>query len=385
MKRREFLSMAAAAGASLSMPRAFGAELANGGVASKLDAGATAADSGKLLFMIELKGGNDGLNTVIPYADSTYYALREQIAIPRNRVLALDARTALHPSLNALLPLWRDGQLAIVQGVGSVGDDTSHFRSRQIWDTASRADAYQRDGWLTRALDQCARRGRNVATASFGCVEAGPFVRSTPERATADSWMHVDDPDDAVAEHADDDPVSRVASHAAGLSRIEAPTFRASIDTALRTAVDTSLRHDHRAIRLTLDGFDTHSNQPARHAALLAQLAEGCAILRAELERRGRWRDTLIVTYSEFGRSARENSKRGTEHGGGAAHFVAGGLVRGGLYGRTPDFARIDADGRLLVDVDFRRLYATVLGAFWKLDVKRILQDDVEPLPLLRA
>ena len=139
------------------------------------------------------------------------------------------------------------------------------------------------------------------------------------------------------------------------------------------------------AIRLTLDGFDTHSNQPAQHAALLRQLAEGCATLRAELTRRGRWRDTLVVTYSEFGRSARENVHRGTGHGGGAAHFVLGGQVRGGVYGRAADLARLDTDGNLPVDIDFRQIYATVLGPFLKLDANAVLQDDVPPLPLLRT
>ena len=387
MKRREFLTMAAAASASLSMPRVFAAPYASSGISTQLDAGATGRAPGKLLILIELKGGNDGLNTVIPFADSTYYALREHIAIPRDRVLPLDERVALHPAMRALLPFWRDGQLAVVQGVGCAQDHASHFRSTEIWDTASCADVYRRDGWLTRAVGQCAAMQQGIAAASFGSVEPGPFAGSADRAGTDEVWAHVDDPD--AAPHVDGiDADEGDGVHVPGAMRalqVNAPTLRNSIDAALRTVVDGTQPHTGGAIRLTLDGFDTHGNQPARHAALLAQLAEGCATLRAELTRRGRWRDTLIMTYSEFGRSARENIHRGTGHGGGAAHFVLGGQVRGGLYGRAPDLARLDSSGNLPVEIDFRQLYATALGPFLKLDANAVLQDDVPPLPLLRT
>ncbi|MCO4881512.1 DUF1501 domain-containing protein [Paraburkholderia caribensis] len=387
MKRREFLTMAAAASASLSMPRVFAAPHTSSGISTQLDAGATGRAPGKLIVLIELKGGNDGLNTVIPFADSTYYALREHIAIPRERVLPLDERVALHPAMRALLPFWRDGEVAVVQGVGCAQDHASHFRSTEIWDTASSADVYRHDGWLTRAIGQWPASQREVAAASFGSAEPGPFAGCAARVEADDAWARVDDPDAAPhagwldADRGEGDRVSGVAQ----ALRVSAPTLRDSIDAALRTVVDRFAPHMCGAIRLTLDGFDTHSNQPAQHAALLRQLAEGCATLRAELTRRGRWRDTLVVTYSEFGRSARENVHRGTGHGGGAAHFVLGGQVRGGVYGRAADLARLDTDGNLPVDIDFRQIYATVLGPFLKLDANAVLQDDVPPLPLLRT
>ena len=387
MKRREFLTMAAAASASLSMPRVFAAPHTSSGISTQLDAGATGRAPGKLIVLIELKGGNDGLNTVIPFADSTYYALREHIAIPRERVLPLDERTALHPAMRALLPFWRDGEVAVVQGVGCAQDHASHFRSTEIWDTASCADVYRRDGWLTRAVGQCAAMQQGVAAASFGSMEPGPFAGSAERVETDEVWARVDDPD--AAPHIDgidaDEGEGAPVPGATRALQVDAPTLRDSIDAALRAVVDRMPPHTCGAIRLTLDGFDTHSNQPAQHAALLRQLAEGCATLRAELTRRGRWRDTLVVTYSEFGRSARENVHRGTGHGGGAAHFVLGGQVRGGVYGRAADLARLDTDGNLPVDIDFRQIYATVLGPFLKLDANAVLQDDVPPLPLLRT
>ena len=382
MKRRDFLSMAAAAGASLSMSRVFAAPQPDGDITSRLDARTTARDGfGKLLILIELKGGNDGLNTVIPFADSTYYTLRRHIAIPRDQALALDARTALHPALRPLLSLWRDGELAVVQGVGSERDTSAHFRSREIWDTATRADVYRRDGWLTRAAGQCPALNGSFATASFGSVEPGPFAQSA--LCIEREWMRVDDPDAAGYVNWNDANEGKLGpTRSATFGR--ALTFRDSIDSALRT-IDGMQPRARTAIRLTLDGFDTHANQPGRHAGLLTQLADGCATLRAELMRRGRWRDTLVMTYSEFGRSAHENAQRGTEHGGAAAHFVMGGEVQAGVYGQPPDLTRLDADGKLPVEIDFRRLYATALASFWRLDANAVLDDDVKPLPLLRV
>jgi uncharacterized protein (DUF1501 family) len=138
-------------------------------------------------------------------------------------------------------------------------------------------------------------------------------------------------------------------------------------------------------IRLTLNGFDTHQNQPGQQAALLKQLAEGLASMKSALVELGRWDDTLVMTYAEFGRRPRENQSNGTDHGTVAPHFVMGGRVRGGLYGEPPTLARLDGNGNLPVGVDFRQLYATVLGPWWGLDASAILQQRFEPLPLLRV
>ncbi|MEM5437084.1 DUF1501 domain-containing protein [Paraburkholderia diazotrophica] len=392
MKRREFLSMAAATGAALSMSRAFGTPVPTSGIAPQPHACATAAGRrGKLLILIELKGGNDGLNTVVPFADPAYYALRGHIAIPRDRVIALDARMALHPSLRPLLPSWRSGQLAVVQGVGCAQASPSHFRSTEIWDTGSRADVYRRDGWLARAFAQWRAQQVRASAAAFCNVEAGPFAGLSFAHASPGAWAHVLKADDAPClnrsnmDLAEDDRATDSAFDASIAPPSRPATFLDSIDAVLRTALVSTKPGSYSAIRVTLDGFDTHANQPERHAALLEEFAQGCAMLHAELTRLGGWNDTLIVTYSEFGRSARENMVRGTEHGGAAAHFVMGGRVRGGLHGQPPDLARLDATGQLPVEIDFRRLYATVLGPFWALDARDILQDDVKPLPLLRA
>ncbi|SAL42036.1 DUF1501 domain-containing protein [Caballeronia telluris] len=309
----------------------------------------TGKKPGKTLVIVELKGGNDGLNTVVPFADPLYRTLRPTLGLSRDRLLQLDERTALHPATESLMPLWRDGRLAVVQGVGYAQPNLSHFRSTEIWDTASHADQYLRDGWLARALGGSPR----AETIAIGSVEAGPFAKNSTKGG----------------------PMRHVA----------APSFAASVDTAMRMLATVESSREITVLRLTLNGFDAHQNQALRHAALLGELSDGLVAMRRALVSLGRWDESLIMTCSEFGRGARENQTGGTDHGSAAPHFLAGGRVRGGLYGAMPALARIDGNGNLPVAVDFRRLYATVLGAWLGLDASAILQQRFEPLPLIVA
>jgi uncharacterized protein (DUF1501 family) len=300
MDRRAFLSLAAMSGA-FAMPAFSRASLP----VTRL----------KALVLVDLDGGNDGLNTVVPYADPHYYALRPNIAVERERVIALDARTGLHPSLDALMPAWRARQLAILQGVGYAMPNRSHFRSQQIWQTASRADEYVDAGWLAR----------------IGV-----------ERA------------------------------------ITGASFMDACGAASREIVKHDDAHGVKLVRLTLRGFDTHEAQAWRHASLLAELARGLASLRVSLMRSGDWPRTLVMSISEFGRSAFENAARGTEHGAASVQIVMGGRVAGGLYGAVPRLDALDDAGGLAVGIDFRKVYAAALHACG-------VAPGVEPLALFRA
>ncbi|SAL61946.1 PF07394 family protein [Caballeronia peredens] len=285
-------------------------------------------------MIVDLDGGNDALNTVIPIADPLYRKLRPALAIPRQCALPLDADTALHPSLLPLMTVWHANELAIVRGVGVGTFDRrhqrSHYRSRQIWDTASDADEYRRDGWLERAHGS---------------------------RAYVQDVIH---------------------------SR----TFVAACDAAARR-IETYGAHGAtdgvNVIPLTLHGFDTHENQAHRHASLLAQFAEGIALLRARLIASGDWAHTLVMTRSDFGRSAHENAARGTEHGAAGSHFMMGGHVRGGLFGAPPRLDALDDEGGLPVGIDFRTFFATALDACGHTDLASIFGQGIEPLRLLRA
>lgn len=362
MKRREFLAAAAGAGSSWWLP----------GLAHTMApvGGSRGAGYDNLLILVELNGGNDALNTVVPFSDPLYYRYRPHIAVPRDAAIALDEHTALHPSLAPLVPLWRARQLAIVQGVGYAAPNLSHFRSREIWDTASRADQYLRDGWLTRTFAQYPLSARFAADGLvLDSAEKGPFANGARVIALSPS--------------AAPSPLKTIFPRG---------VFGSSVKTAMEALRTSDLTPSTQAagqgvavMRLTLNGFDTHRNQPDRHAVLLSQLAAGVGAMRDALVELGRWDRTLIVTYSEFGRCARENDDRGTDHGMAAAHLVAGGRVRGGLYGDAPRLARVDGEGNLPVGLDFRQLYATVLGSWWGLDPRAVLQQRFDPLPLLRA
>ncbi|MFM0163094.1 Uncharacterized conserved protein, DUF1501 family [Burkholderia sp. GAS332] len=405
MKRRSFLSMGAAAGATLWLPRAFGAQAA-------AQSGPMSRGYGNLLILVELKGGNDGLNTVIPFADPTYYQLRKNIGIKREQAIQLDERTALHPSLQPLMPLWQSQQLAIVQGVSYAQPNLSHFRSIEIWDTASRSDQYLREGWLTRAFAQApvpagfAADGVVIGSAEMGPLANGAraialvnpvqFVKAS-HLATPVSLhernpelAHILDVENDIVKAAD--RLRPTQGQAQLKTAFPGGAFGSSIKTAMQVlaAGDTAQGQPKSGqgvavIRLTLNGFDTHQNQPGQQAALLKQLAEGFASMKSALVELGRWDETLVMTYAEFGRRPRENQSNGTDHGTVAPHFVMGGRVRGGLYGVPPVLARLDGNGNLPVGVDFQQLYATVLGPWWGLDASAILQQRFEPLPLLRV
>ncbi|RQR49127.1 DUF1501 domain-containing protein [Burkholderia sp. Bp9125] len=404
MNRRDFLALtgaAATAGVSLWQP---------GALAATLAAQKQAAGYANVLILVELKGGNDGLNTVVPYADPLYYEFRRGIGIKRDQVLQLDERTGLHPSLAPLLPLWRDRQVAIVQGVGYPQPNLSHFRSIEIWDTASRSDQYLHEGWLTRAFAQApVPAGFAADGVVLGSAEMGPlangaraialvnpaqFIRAarlaepSSLREQNPALAHIIDVENDIVKAAD--RLRPRGGMRAFKTAFPAGAFGTSVKTAMQVlaaceASGAGVQDGVAVLRLTLNGFDTHQNQPGQQAALLKQFAEGMSAMRDALVELGRWNETLVMTYAEFGRRVRENQSNGTDHGTAAPHFVMGGRVAGGLYGAPPALGQLDGNGNLPVAVDFRQLYATVLGPWWGLDAARVLQQRFEPLPLLKA
>ena len=354
---------------------------------------------GNLLILIELKGGNDGLNTVVPYAAGEYFALRPRIGIPRDQVLQLDPASGLHPALEPLMRLWQDRELAVVQGVGYPEPNLSHFRSIEIWETASGSAEYLPDGWLTRAFARApvprefAADGVVVGGAALGPL-AGAGTRAVALTNTEQFLRQ------ARLANASGAPRPGALNH---ILRVEADILQAAgnltsdfpfqtefpatpFGNATRTAMQVvASRAGVAVIKLSLNGFDTHSGQPAVHARLLKDLAEGLVTLKSALVELGRWRSTLVMTYAEFGRRPRENQSNGTDHGTASAHFVVGGGVRGGLYGTAPALDRLDGAGNLRSVVDFRQLYATVLRRWWSLDPATVLNSRYAPLEVLRA
>lgn len=400
MNRRHFLRAGAASLGIAALSPALAA------------AAARSPDYTRLLIMVELKGGNDGLNTVVPYAAPQYAPLRPTIGLSRDQVIVLDGQTGLHPAMQALMPLWQQRELAIVQGVSYPSPNLSHFRSIEIWNTASASNQYLDSGWLARSFE------KNPVPESFasdavviGSAEMGPLANGAhaialinPQQFLRDSNLihsvgtpgvnpelaHVLEVEHEIQRAAD----RLRPTNGQAMLRTSFPpgNFGNLVKTAMQIVADSETRSDQRvpgkgvaAIRLTLNGFDTHHDQPGRHQSLLKQFSEGMAAMREALVEMNRWNSTLVMTYSEFGRRAGENDSRGTDHGTVAPHFVAGGAVRGGLYGVPPALDQLDGNGNLPVGVDFRSVYATVLEHWWGIDSRPVLNQRFPLLPVLRA
>ncbi len=352
-----------------------------------------------LLILVELKGANDGLNTVIPYADPLYAQLRPKIAIPRDQVLTISEREGLHPSLNALMPLWQNKELAVVQGIGYPNPNLSHFRSIEIWDTASKSDEYLGAGWLARtfaavpAPAQFAADGVVVGSNDMGPL-SGTQVRTI---ALADTRQFLQqaklakpdgDQRNAALKHilAVESEIVHAASKLNTNVAFKTEFPKTAFGNQVRTAAQLVASNAGMAtIRLTLGGFDTHAGQLGTQAGLLKQLADGLAALKDSMVELNRWDSTMVMTYSEFGRRPKENQSGGTDHGTANAHFMMGGKVKGGLYGQAPALARLDGNGNLPFAVDFRSVYATVIDKWWSGDSSKILGGKFEALDLLRV
>jgi uncharacterized protein (DUF1501 family) len=389
MNRRQFLRVlgagaaAAAAGARPGLSYAAGA----------------GSDYRNLLILVELKGANDGLNSVIPFDDPLYFRMRPKLAIPRDQIVQLVPGTGLHPQLASLKPIWDGNEMAIVQGIGYPGPNLSHFRSIEIWDTASKSDEYLNEGWLTRTF---AARPVPRDFAADGVVvgsnDLGPLAgHGTRTIALTNTEIFLrqarlaqpsGDVRNAALKHilsVERDIVQAAGKLNAGyIFKTEFPgnPFGNAVKTAAQLVASKA---GIAVIRLTLNGFDTHANQSVMHANLLRDFGDGMVALRAALLELDRWNSTLVMTYAEFGRRPQENQSGGTDHGTANVHFLAGGRVRGGVYGQAPQLERLDGGGNLPFAIDFRSLYATILERWWAVESQPALGQKFPTLNLLRT
>lgn len=360
------------------------------------------AAADRVLVLVELKGGNDGLNTVVPYADPLYAQLRPTIGLKHGEVLPLDDCLGLHPSLQPLLPLWEGKELAVLLGLGYPQPNLSHFRSIEIWETGSRSNEYLDEGWVARAMDSGLREHNRFTTEGVAIGNAG-LGALTGARAVA-----LTQPESFINQ-------SRLARPAAGTGnaalrhvlRVEGDVLQAAEGLRGSAAMLATEFPNHgfgqamKAVchivagqkgkggvpvfHVSLGSFDTHQGQPNIHANLLKQLAEGLAALRAGLVEAGAWERTLVLSYSEFGRRARQNQSNGTDHGSAAAHFALGGAVRGGPLGRQPSLEQLDGTGNLVHTADFRQVYATVAARWWGINPEPVVRGRFDTIDFLKT
>jgi uncharacterized protein (DUF1501 family) len=419
--RREFLR---AGGAGLGL-------LAFSAYAPRFLTRAAAADvpapekDKRILVLVQLAGGNDGLNTVIPYSDDRYYNLRPKLSVKdKSTMNILDDHLALAPPCTAISSLFKDGKFAIVQNVGYPNPNRSHFRSSEIWETASDAGSFLPDGWVGRYLDNCCSGAPGTPGAAVPPSHDPAAIHSTtamPQTFFAklpQQYFSIGGNNanvrqgvrrrrdgapfkaliDEFAETPADGDTGNFLSHTLmdalvtekrvqqilNAYQTTAPYTNSQLSQSLkRVASLVAANLETRVYFCSQPGYDTHSNQYNNHQNLLGDLSNSLAAFQKDLESKGLDKQVLTMTFSEFGRRPYENDAVGTDHGTAAPLFVmSGALKTGGLIGEPPDL-NIPAKGDLTYKIDFRQVYATVLHRWLDADPEPLLGQKFPELPLL--
>jgi uncharacterized protein (DUF1501 family) len=393
LDRRTFLS----AGGSL-LAATFGAPQVN--AAMRLFGGGGEVYDGRTLVLVQLAGGNDGLSTVVPFSDPDYAKVRTSIRHEKSDLLLIDDRRGLNGQLAGLKSLYDGGRLAIIEGAGYPNGVRSHFKSFDVWHTASTEGRAVGEGWIPRlvrnafptetAPERIVHIGKQVPY-SLHSADAAPIAFEVPESYR---WFG-ERPDEGVdSDESTGNPaldrlrgVQADASASSQRIRDAARGYKTAADypnsdfgRALRVAAALiDARIGGRVISIEVNGFDTHKNQRATHDNLMRTIDEGLATFANDLRGRTAGDETLIVVFSEFGRRVAENGSRGTDHGRAGPMFALGTPVKGGLYGKAPSLQKLDS-GDLAFTTDFRRVYATVCDHWFGANAKQVLGGDYEPL-----
>jgi uncharacterized protein (DUF1501 family) len=362
-----------------------------------------------ILVLVQLAGGNDGLNTVVPFEDANYYRLRPTLGIAKESVLRIDDQHGLHPAMTAMHQLVHDGKLAIVHNVGYPNPNRSHFRSTEIWETASSSDEVAANGWIGRFLDNaCAGVPADIhdplavhisngvpqsfTSASphptFGLLPGGGNFHEREEtRKVLEKLSNTgaSDPTSSFLQHTYMDTLvtETKVQHVLGKYRPAAMYPTTPFAASLRNvAALIAAGLPTRVYFVSLTGFDTHANQVGQQARLLGELSEGLAAFQSDLDAHKLADQVVTMTFSEFGRRPSENESRGTDHGTAAPLFVLGSRVRGGIHGTAPSL-NLHRNEDLTYSTDFRQVYATMLERWLDCPSQTVLGAKFEPLPVV--
>jgi uncharacterized protein (DUF1501 family) len=372
----------------------------------------TASSTEPILVVLQLQGGNDGLNTIIPYASPDYYRDRPNIAVPANKVIPIDNSVGLSPYLTGMKQLYDMGKVAILENVGYPNSSRSHFQGTQIWETAD-PTGETATGWLGRYLDA------EVATdqSPLAGIAVGPMLPQT-----------------LLSQRAQVTAIESVATFQFLVNRLESAQILAAYQAMYGKTTESFPQHmglirsagadaeqgvkelesvslkytpsvtyppnilahelqfvaqliagdlGARIFHVSLGGFDDHVAEVYTHANLMKYVGDSLLAFYQDLEAHGKADQVLIMTFSEFGRRVKENAGRGTDHGTAAPLFVIGGKVKGGYYGTDPSLTRLDTNGDLMFGIDFRSVYGTVLDRWLNASSTQILGGSFENLPFL--
>ena len=390
---------------------------------------------GTILVVLQLAGGNDGLNTVIPWADDAYYKARQVIGVKADNVLKVNDYMGLNPKLAGLKSLYDEGHLSIIQGVGYPNPNRSHFRSTEIWQTASDSDKSASYGWLRRYFDSCCKGADPTVGVSIGNELPQSFLSphptgvafSRPEQyrwingrnsGTEEMFRELNSPEDAPAMAAGGGAEDNAGGSIGMIAGSKKHEGGSTLDFLQRTALDAQMSSDKireiarkfqstvpypvtqlgnslsligrmiagslptRVYYASQGGYDTHTNQVNTHDRLMGELNDALTAFAKDLQAQGNFDRVLLITFSEFGRRVTQNASNGTDHGAAAPMFVMGGKAKAGVFGKYPSLTQLN-QGDLMFNVDFRSVYATVLEKWLRAPAKQVLGRDFPLLPIV--
>lgn len=392
---------------------------------------ATGKDS-TILVVLQMAGGNDGINTVVPYGSDYYYKSRPRIGIKADQVLKLNDSVGLHPGLTGFKDLYDKGQLSIVQGVGYPNPNRSHFRSTEIWQTASDSETFEKYGWVGRYFDNACAGCDPAVGVCVGNQMPQSFTSQTGKGIAVNNpqnyrFINSENGSDGQMmeqsyrelngeglEANSGDSISAISGSSSGqrhgsvLDFLERTALDAQVSSDEIHAISTRVQNQAtypgsqlgnslklvakliggglttRIFYVSQGGYDTHTNQLGSHQRLLQDLGDSVKAFVQDLTAQGNMQRVLLMTFSEFGRRVSDNANSGTDHGAAAPMFVVGQRVKAGLLGQYPSLAPADLfQGDIKFTVDFRTVYASVLENWLKTRSEPILGRKFEPLPLV--
>ncbi len=360
----------------------------------------------KKLVIIQLSGGNDGLNTIVPYKNDIYYKSRPALSIPENNIIKATDELGFHPSLSPLKNLYDKGYLSIINNVGYPNPVRSHFRSTDIWHTASNSNEYISSGWVGRYIDQYGKMPYSGIELddSLSLILKGETINgiATKTPRVLHNIMKTPYFEKVLNQQTDD----HLSEHNLGYlykTMIEAKSSAKYIYETTKTYSHTKEYPNNpfgkqlkttatfinsnlqtKIYYVSMGGFDTHVNQKNKQARLLDTFAKSMEIFVDDLERNNTFKDTLILTFSEFGRRVEQNAARGTDHGAANNVFVIGkNLKKPGFYNESPDLVNLDGNKDVKYSIDFRSIYATILNKWLEVGDKTILNKSFSKLDFI--
>ncbi len=371
--------------------------------------------NGRSVVIVNLNGGNDGLNTIIPYTDNQYYLNRPDLAINAETVLPINDELGFHPNLNAFAQFWNNGKLAIIENVGYANQNLSHFRSRDIWQSASDSNEIINTGWIARLMEQLYPDYMNNIPEDPLALLQGTSNNLLIRGEQGITGIMVDDPssflelvgythyagaDNSIPNTFGGDELSFVRSidHTAityaqyiqnasdnGTNSVEYPNN--SLATQLGAIAKLISGGMYSPFYIVYhNGYDTHNDHLSRHGTLLSELNNSLYSFYTDLSNQDLSEDIIMLTTSEFGRRPFQNGT-GTDHGAASVQFLIGDNVNGGLFGSPPDLINVDQNENLIYQIEFRQVYASILSQFLDIDdamISNILNGEFESLELIQ-